>query len=501
MDLCPDEATVLVDGREETVDADEVEVGSVIIIKAGERVPINSVVISGTADVDTSALTGESIPISAAVGTALDSGFLVINGVLTAKTTCRVEESSASRVLELVENANERKSKTENFITKFSHVYTPVVVLLAIFLATVPPLCKLTSWSEGIYRALIFLVVSCPCALVISVPMAFFGGIGAAASSGILYKGGNTFSSLARAEIFAFDKTGTLTGGDFAVSGAYPTGVSEEELLYLSASAESGSNHPIAKCLKAASEKITAPTDVRESAGLGVVAAVDGNEIAVGNIALLEAEQVSFDTESVNNAPLGAVHVAKNKEYIGYITVSDEIKVEAKQTIAELRELGVKKTVLLSGDRYRNVEYVANQVGITEFSSELLPEDKYNKLDEMIKTSSGVAYVGDGINDAPSIALADVGIAMGKMGQDSAIEASDVVIMSDNLDRLPTAVRIARRTVRIAKENIVFALGVKGIILILGALGFANMWLAVFADVGVSALAILNSIRTMNKSK
>ena len=494
MDIRPDEATVISGGVEEILDADDVEVGSVIVVRAGERVPIDSEIISGSADIDTSALTGESIPRSVTVGDRIDSGAVVIDGVLTAKTLRAAEESSAARILELVENANERKSKTENFITKFSHYYTPIVVALALLLAAVPPIFKIMSFGESVYRALIFLVVSCPCALVISVPMAFFGGIGGAASKGILYKGGNVFSSFAHADSFVFDKTGTLTNGRFSVAGVYPYGVGEAELMRLAASAEYGSNHPVALCIKAACNEATVPEEFREISGKGIFARVEGSEILVGNPRLLADYSVKIEDEKYEP---GAIFLARDGKYIGYVVIRDSIKKEAKSALENLRKSGAKRIIMLSGDRREIAESVGRELEIDEVYSELLPEDKYEKLKNIISESKSTVYVGDGINDAPALALADVGISMGEFGSDSAIEASDVVLTSDNLEKLPLAMRIARKTVRISKENIVFALGVKGLILVLGALGFANMWLAVFADVGVAAIAILNSMRAL----
>lgn len=494
MDIRPDEACVLKDGVEETVDADDVAVGSVIVIRAGERVPIDSVVLTGSADIDTSALTGEAIPRPVSCGSHIDGGAVVINGVLTARTLRPADESAAARILELVENANERKSRTENFITAFSHYYTPIIVCIALLLAVIPPIFSWLTWTDSVYRALMCLVISCPCALVISVPLAFFGGIGGAASKGILYKGGNTFSALAHADTFAFDKTGTLTSGDFSVSSVHPVGISESELLYLAASAEYGSNHPIALCIKNASKESVVPTSVSEKAGKGVFANVGGVHVLVGTPSLLSEYSVKI---TVENAPAGAIFVAKNGTFAGYLVISDKIKDEAATAISSLRRCGVTKTVMLSGDRRANAEAVGERLGIDEVFAELLPEEKFEKLEELIKTSRGTVYVGDGINDAPALALADVGVAMGSIGADSAIEAADVVIMSDDLARLPTAVKIARKTVRISTENIVFALGIKIAILTLGILGIANMWLAVFADVGVAALAILNSMRTL----
>ncbi len=494
MDIRPDEACVVSDGVEAMVDADDVEVGSIIVIRAGERIPIDAIVISGSADIDTSALTGESIPVSVFENDEIYAGAVVISGYVKAKTTKIADESRAARVLELVENANERKSKTESFITRFSHFYTPIVVGLAVLLALIPPLFNWTELADSIYRALIFLAISCPCALVISVPMAFFGGIGGAASKGMLFKGGNTFSSLARADSFVFDKTGTLTTGSFSVGNTYTVSGDENELLYFASSAEYGSNHPIAECMKNASGKKSVPTETYELAGRGVRALVDGLEILVGNQKLLYEYGVEFDVE---NVPQGAVFVAKSGAYMGYIEITDTVRPEAAKTVSSLRKMGADHIAILSGDRYENAERVAHQIGISEVSAELLPEDKYNKLKEIIDFSHNTVYVGDGINDAPSIALADVGVAMGSIGQDAAIESADLVIMSDNLSKIPTAQAIARKTVRIAYENIIFALGVKGAILVLGALGFANMWLAVFADVGVAAMAILNSMRAL----
>ena len=494
MDIRPDEATVLIDGEEKTVDADEIEPGSVIVIRSGERVPIDSVVISGSADVDTSALTGESIPRQITIADRIDSGSVILNGVIKAETLRCAGESAASRILELVENANERKSKTESFITKFSHFYTPIVVLLALLIAVVPPIFKILVWQDAIYRALVFLVISCPCALVISVPMAFFGGIGGAASKGILYKGGNTFSALAKTDCFVFDKTGTLTNGKFTVRDVCPIGVSRDELLRFAASAEYGSNHPIAISIKNASKDVPIPDEVKEVAGKGVYARIAYDEILVGNIAWLGENSVRTEKAKVD---AGTIHVAKNGTYIGSIVIRDTVKEEALISMKALRKKGVKRLIMLSGDRREIAESVGAELGIDEVYSELLPEDKYRKLEKIIKQSHNTAYVGDGINDAPSIALADVGVAMGAIGADSAIEAADLVIMSDNLQRLPVAIGIARKTVRIATENIIFALGVKLAILLLGALGFANMWLAVFADVGVAAIAILNSMRTL----
>ena len=495
MDICPDEACVVVDGEEQMLEVDDVEPGSEIVIRPGERVPIDCEIIYGSADIDTSAMTGESMPRSACVGDSLDSGCVVINGLLRCRTLRSASNSAVARILALVEDANESKAPEERFITKFSRYYTPIVVACAVLLAIIPPLFKLYSWQDAVYRALIFLVISCPCALVISVPMAFFGGIGGAASRGILSKGGAVFSSISKADTVAFDKTGTLTNGKFTVSRIIAYGVSETELLSLAATAESASNHPIAMCISASSPSYGSPIDAREIAGEGIIARVGGSEIGVGNIALMN--RIGVDTNAVTD-PLGAVLVCRDGVLIGVLYIRDSIKPEAKTAINRLRAVGIKKTAMLSGDRLQSVLSVSDELGIDEAYGELAPADKYSRLESLISDSAGgVVYVGDGINDAPSLARANVGISMGKMGQDSAIEASDIVITSDNLAKIPEAIAMARRTVSIARENIVFALGIKGMILILGAFGIANMWLAVFADVGVAVLAILNSMRAL----
>ena len=494
MDIKADTACVLTSGGEKIVDAEDVDVGTSIVIRAGDRVPIDSVIISGTADVDSSAITGESVPRSVKPGDEIESGCVILNGVLFAKTLRGADDSAAARILQLVEEANDRKSKTENFITKFSHFYTPIIVLLALLLAVVPPIFRLTVWEDSIYRALIFLVISCPCALVISVPMAFFGGIGAAASRGILYKGGNTFSSLAAADAFVFDKTGTLTSGEFSVKEVIPIGISRDELIFYAASAEYGSKHPVSECIKSLSENKVMPTESKELAGKGMAAVVNGASILVGNTLLMSDNCVSGIPKK---SPGGVIYAAKDGACIGYFVISDKIRPEARDTILTLRKYGAKRMVILSGDRRENVLRVSQELEMDEACYELLPENKYDKIKDIIESSKRTVYVGDGINDAPSIALADVGIAMGAIGSDSAIEAADVVIMSDNLEKIPIAIKIARKTVRISKENIFFALGVKFAVMVLGAVGIANMWLAVFADVGVAALAILNSMRTL----
>ena len=500
MDICPDEARVLTDDGEETVDAEDVEVGSIIVIRPGERVPIDSVVTQGTADVDTSSMTGEPIPISVGVGSELLSGYIVTNGLLQAKTLRPSGESAAARVLSLVENASENKSREESFITKFSRYYTPVVVILALIVALVPPIILgFERFSEFVYTALTFLVISCPCALVISVPMAFFGGIGGAASRGILFKGGNVFSKVAKLSTVALDKTGTITNGKFSVSDVITYGYTRETLLSMAASTEYASNHPIAECIKSASNDIITPRSVTEHAGYGVVAELNDSICAVGNIKLMH--KLGIDLSKLENEPSGAVYVAINGSLGGVIILSDSIKTEANDAIVRLKSLGVKRTVILSGDREENVKRVAESIGISEANFGLTPEEKYKALEQIISTSESTMYVGDGINDSPSLARADVGVAMGSVGQDSAIEAADMVIMTDNLMKLPEAMLISRKTIHISWQNIIFALGIKGLILVLGLVGYANMWLAVFADVGVAVLAILNSMRALKAPK
>ncbi len=498
MDICPDEACILTDEGEQTVDAEDVAVGSLIVIRTGERVPLDCIIESGSADIDTSAMTGESLPVSLNAGDELSSGYIVLSGFLKCRVLRVADESAAARVLALVESANENKSREERFITKFSRYYTPIVVISALILAIVPSLLGITEWSDSLYRALIFLVISCPCALVISVPMAFFGGIGGAASRGILYKGGNVFSAVARADTVAFDKTGTITNGEFEITEVIPVTLESDAVLSLAMTAEYSSNHPLAKSVMNSEKPYEIPDESREIAGEGVVAMLDGRRIGVGNRALME--RLSIDISKVA-AKANIVYVSLDESLVGLIVISDKIKPEAKSAISRLYALGVRKTAILSGDRRENVESVCAQVAINEAHAELTPEEKYQKLEQLIESSQATVYIGDGINDAPSLARADVGISMGKMGQDSAIEASDVVIMSDNLEKIPEAIIIARKTLSIAKQNIVFALAVKGLILILGALGLANMWLAVFADVGVAVLAILNSMRALRFSE
>ena len=493
MAIKPDEASVIRDGVEMRVDAEDVAVGETLVVRPGERVPLDCEILHGAAGVDTSAMTGESIPRASTVGDRLDSGTVVLDGVLTCLAIRVAEESAASRVLELVEYASERKAPEESFITRFSHYYTPIVVAAAILLAVIPPIFGLSEPQESIYRALSFLVVSCPCALVISVPMAFFGGIGGAASRGILFKGGGVFSSLAGARAVAFDKTGTLTTGRFSVGEITPIGVREDELRLVTASLEDGSRHPLARALAGLSDKREAVEGLTELSGRGVFGYIGGVRFAVGNAALMRELLVNFDGGDLT----GALAVAREREIIGKITLGDEIRGEAREAIATLRTLGIKNTVVLTGDSREKAETVASSLGIDELHAALLPEEKFDYIEKSKRT----VYVGDGINDAPALRMAEVGIAMGEGGSDSAIEAADVVIMSDNLTRLPTAIKIARKTVGIAKQNIVFAIAVKLLILALITLGFANMWLAVFADVGVAVIAILNAMRALRVGK
>ena len=491
LDICPDTARVIVGGEESEEDAEDVEVGTTILVRPGERMPIDSRIVSGACRLDTSSLTGESMPRDAMVGDEVDSGVIVLDGAITCVTVRTHQSSRASVVLELVENARERKSKEENFITKFSRVYTPTVTSLAVLMAVIPWIFGLLSWQNSLYRALSFLVVSCPCALVISVPMAFFGGIGAAASRGILYKGGNTFSPVSRAETFVFDKTGTLTTGEFSVAKIHSV-IGESEFLSLVASAEHNSNHPIAKCLKKLYPNVKPADSIRDVPGKGIIASVDGREISVGNPLLMQ--DVGAEVGEIGYS----VYVALDGQYVGAILVRDTVKAEANDAISALHSLGVKKTYILSGDRESDVLAVAKELGIDNAYHGLMPEDKYRILEQILAESKGgVVYVGDGINDAPCLTRADVGIAMGGKGTDSAIESADAVIISDNLTKLSETIRIARKTLNISKQNIIFAIGIKVLAMILVATGLVGMWMAVFADVGVAVLAILNSMRTL----
>ena len=502
MNIRPDYANLKRDGEISKVDPDDVLVGDEIIIRPGERIPLDAVVIVGSSMVDTSSLTGEAVPRKVACGSELLSGCINLSGLLTARVTKEFGDSTVSKILDLVENATAKKSKSENFITKFARIYTPAVVILAAMLAFIPPLtfseAPLTEW---IFRALTFLVISCPCALVISVPLSFFGGIGGASRQGILVKGGNYLEALAKTEIVIFDKTGTLTKGVFDVQEIATKDMEPEKLLELAALAESHSNHPISLSLKRAygqEIKSEIARDVHEIAGLGVQAVIEGREILVGNAKLL-AEKGIVHNEPENTGTI--IHIAVDGNYEGYIVIADEIKPDAAKTIKALKAEGVKKTIMLTGDKKSVGEQVAKELGIDQVYTELLPGDKVQKLEEIMarKSKKGkVAFVGDGVNDAPVLARSDVGIAMGGLGSDAAIEAADVVIMMDEPSKIVSAIKIAKRTVRIAKQNIFFALSVKAVVLLLGALGLANMWAAVFADVGVSVIAILNAMRVLN---
>ena len=503
MDIRPDYANVQ---RGETllkVDPDEVRVDEIIIIKPGERVPLDAVVLSGSSALDTSALTGESLPRDVVAGDALLSGCINISGLVTARVTKEFGESTVSKILDLVENAGNKKSRSEHFITKFAHYYTPAVVIIAALLALIPPLViPGATFRDWIYRALIFLVISCPCALVISIPLSFFGGIGGASRRGILVKGSNYLEALAETEIVVFDKTGTLTKGIFRVQRIVPRGISADALIEIAAYAESYSNHPISRSLQQAYGEAIDSTRIREVeefSGHGVSARVDETMVAAGNAKLMRRLGVAFaQPEDVVGT---VVHVAKAGEYVGYIVIADEVKEDAARAIRELKEAGIRQIVMLTGDAKRIGERVAAELGIDSVYTELLPADKVAKMEELFAEKSPrgkLAFVGDGINDAPVLARADIGIAMGALGSDAAIEAADIVIMTDEPSKIATAIRVSKKTLRIVKQNITFALLVKGVVLLLGALGIATMWAAIFADVGVAILAILNAIRMLN---
>ena len=500
MEIRPDYANVERDGTVEQVDPDEVAVGETIVIKAGERVPLDGVVLEGLSDLDTAALTGESLPREVQSGDDVISGCVNLTGLLKVRVTRAFEESTVSKILDLVENAGSKKAKAENFITKFARYYTPTVVLAAVALALLPPLVGAVGWSESLHRALIFLVISCPCALVISVPLSFFGGIGGASKAGVLVKGGAYLEVLARAQIVVFDKTGTLTKGVFNVTAVHPEQCGEDRLLELAALAESWSEHPISRSLREAYGKevdASRVTDVEEHSGRGVHAKVDGQEIWVGNDKLMDAIGVSWHPcHRVGTT----VHVAAKGEYLGHIVISDEVKEDAAQAVTDLKALGVAKTVMLTGDAKAVGESVAAQLGLDEVHTQLLPADKVDQVEALLSEKTGkgcLAFVGDGINDAPVLSRADIGIAMGGLGSDAAIEAADVVLMDDKPSKIAVAIRIAQKTLVIVRQNIVFALGVKALVLVLGAVGEANLWEAVFADVGVSVIAILNAMRAM----
>ena len=502
MDIRPDYANVKKGDELVKVDPDEVQIGDIIVIKAGEKIPLDGKVIEGSSMIDTSALTGESIPREVEVGSDILSGCININGVITAEVTKEFGESTVSKILDLVENASSKKSNSEQFITKFARYYTPVVVIIAVFLAIIPPLViDGATFSDWIYRALAFLVVSCPCALVISIPLSFFGGIGGASKKGVLVKGSNYLEALAETEIVVFDKTGTLTKGVFNVQEIHPEGVSKEELLELTAHAESYSNHPISLSLKRAYSKEIDNgriSDVEEISGHGVIATVDGKKVMAGNIKLMKMMDIPyFKGELIGTI----VHVTVNNKYIGYIVIADEVKEDSAQAIKELKAANIKQTVMLTGDNKSIGSKVAKELGLDKVYAELLPADKVEKLEELFsqKSKKGkLAFVGDGINDAPVLARADIGIAMGGLGSDAAIEAADVVIMTDEPSKIATTMKISKKTLKIAHQNIVFAIGIKIIVLILSAFGITTMWAAIFADVGVTIIAVLNAFRALN---
>ncbi len=506
MDIRPDYANIEKDGKLEQVDPDEVEIGSIIVVQPGEKVPIDGIVVEGSSTLNTSALTGESVPQDAKCGDEIVSGCINMSGVLKIQTTKEFGESTVSKILDLVENASSQKSRSENFISKFAKYYTPAVCYGAVALAVLPPLVRMLfmglspEWGDWIYRALTFLVISCPCALVISIPLSFFAGIGGASKAGVLVKGSNYLETLSQTKYVVFDKTGTMTQGVFEVSGVHHNEMEEEKLLEYAALAECSSSHPISKSLqKAYGKEIdrSRVTDMEEISGNGVTAKVDGVSVAAGNEKLMEKLGIEF----VACSHVGTVvHMAVDGKYAGHILISDTVKPHAKQAIKELKKCGVKKTIMLTGDRKNIADYVAKDLGIQEVYSELLPGDKVSKVEALLANKTEkekLAFVGDGINDAPVLSRADVGIAMGAMGSDAAIEAADIVLMDDDPLKIATAIHIARKCIRIVYENIYFAIGIKLICLLLGALGIANMWMAIFADVGVMVIAVLNAIRAL----
>ena len=506
MDIRPDYANVEKDGELEQVDPDEVEVGTVIVVQPGEKVPIDGVITEGSSTLNTSALTGESLPREAKAGDEVISGCINMTGLLKIQTTREFGESTVSKILELVENSSSTKSRSENFISKFARYYTPAVCYGALALAILPPIVRMLAlglapeWGDWIYRALTFLVISCPCALVISIPLSFFAGIGGASHEGVLVKGSNYLETMAQTKYVVFDKTGTMTQGVFEVSGVHHNTIPEEQLLEYAALAECSSSHPISKSLQKAYGKSidrNRVTDIEEIGGNGVTAKVDGILVAAGNVKLMKKLGISYmDCHSVGTI----VHMAVDGKYAGHILISDLIKPHAAQAIAELKRAGVKKTVMLTGDAKNVAEQVAEELGIQEVHSELLPADKVAKVEELLKQKTEkekLAFVGDGINDAPVLSRADIGIAMGALGSDAAIEAADIVLMDDDPLKIAKAIKIARKCIRIVYQNIYFALGIMGICLLLGAIGVANMWMAIFADVGVMVIAVLNAIRAL----
>lgn len=504
MNIRPDYANVIRDGKIENVDPDEVEIDEIIEIKSGEKVPLDGVIIDGNSMIDTSSLTGESVPRRVDIGDEILSGCVNVSGLLKVKVTKVYDESTVSKILELIENATTKKSKSENFITRFAKYYTPIVVILAIILAVLPPIILQASFSMWILRALTFLVISCPCALVISVPLSFFGGIGGSAKQGILVKGSNYLEMLSKVSTVVVDKTGTITKGVFKVQKICANNIDKNELLKMTAYAEYNSNHPISISLKNEyKEEIDTSKiqEVQELTGLGVKAIVFEKQVLVGNLKLMKEYKIKYEEAK----DVGTVlYVAIDNEYVGYIVISDEIKEDAKASIKAMKRMGIDKTIMLTGDKKEIAEAVSKDVGIDEVYSELLPTDKFQRLEDILEKegiNKKVAYVGDGINDAPSLARSDIGIAMGGIGSDAAIEAADIVIMTDEISKIPTAIDISKKTIKIVKQNIVFAIGVKVLVLILGALGISGMWEAVFADVGVSVIAIINAMRAMRYTK
>lgn len=506
MDIRPDYANIEKDGTLEQVDPDEVETGTVIVVQPGEKIPIDGIVVEGMSSLNTSALTGESVPRETAKGEEVISGCINMTGVLRIRTTKEFGESTVSRILDLVENASSRKSKSEDFISKFARVYTPLVCYSALALAFLPPLVRMfvlgipAGWGDWIYRALTFLVISCPCALVVSIPLSFFAGIGGASHAGVLVKGSNYLETMSKTKYVVFDKTGTLTQGVFEVNGVHHNQMEQEKLLEYAALAESASSHPISRSLQQAYGKPldrTRVTDVQEISGNGIIARVDGRSVAVGNAKLMKRLEIAYkDCHHTGTI----VHMAVDGVYGGHIVISDKIKPGAKEAVAALRSAGVSRTVMLTGDTDAVARQVAAELGIDEVYSELLPEGKVQKVEELLERKGDnerLAFVGDGINDAPVLSRADIGIAMGAMGSDAAIEAADVVLMDDDPMKISKAIRISRKCLRIVYENIWFAIGIKVLCLLLGALGLANMWLAVFADVGVMVLAVLNAVRAL----
>ena len=506
MNICPEYANIEEDGVLTQVDPDDVEVGTIIVVKPGERIPLDGIVTEGTSMIDTAALTGESVPRRATVGDEIISGCVNGSSTIKVKVTKAFEDSTVARILELVENASSKKAKVENFITRFAKYYTPVVTIGAVILAILPPLILGGGWADWIQRACIFLVISCPCALVISVPLGFFGGIGASSKIGILVKGSNYLEAVAEMTTIVFDKTGTLTKGEFKVSEVQPSAdknntIGKEELLEIAAYGEGYSNHPIANSIREAYGKTLSMervTDTEEIAGHGIHTFIDGREVYLGNAKLMDAQNIAY-TE--NKTAGTVVYVACNNVFAGSIVISDTVKEGSKDAIRDMKQVGVKKTVMLTGDRQAAADAVAAELGIDEVHAELLPADKVGQVEKLLGAQNEkerLAFVGDGINDAPVLTRADIGIAMGSMGSDAAIEAADIVLMDDDIRKIASLVKIARKTLGIVNQNIVFALAVKALVLLLGALGMANMWEAVFADVGVSVIAILNSMRTLN---